>query len=78
MTQHGHYAIITALGKAIRADFKPCGRVLGDIDTPTYWCIWISANSSFTAGTYYRLYADGRFEHWHQYEDGHEERLDHD
>lgn len=73
-TSQGHYAIRTQLGKVIRADY----REQHPFDNPprAYWIIWISANNSFTAGSYYRLYADGRFEHWHLYEDGTEERLD--
>jgi hypothetical protein len=76
-TSKGHYAIKTPLGKAIRADFKH----LPDYGSPdwvetSFWMIWMSANPSFSAGTHYRLYTDGRFECWHLYEDGTEERLD--
>lgn len=72
-TSKGHYAIRTQLGKVIRADFN--ANDLG-LQPCVFWMIWISANPSFTAGSYYRLYADGRFEHWHLYQDGTEERLD--
>jgi hypothetical protein len=75
-TNQGHYAIRTQLGKVIRADYYDPMRSDADGVEHCYWIIWISANRSFTAGTYYRLYADGRFEHWHLYEDGTEERLD--
>lgn len=78
-TSKGHYAIRTVLGKVIRADWYDPTDVHAHADEMIgvcYWIIWISANASFTAGTYYRLYADGRFECWHLYEDGSERRLD--
>jgi hypothetical protein len=68
----------TALGKKIICGFVWAeGESVWDgIPANNYWCVWMQSNADQTAGNYYKLYADGRKEHWHLYEDGTEIRLD--